>query len=87
MLFEDLMILLVGGIGILYVARPLYMLVRAAIPHRRNPLAEARERLEQARLEVEAAKLIRETERLYDTQYNPSDEEEDEKKRKSDEQR
>jgi hypothetical protein len=51
------------------------------VPKKRNPLAEAKERLEHARLEVEAARLEKERSKLYNTMIEETlqDDEEDEK--------
>lgn len=70
MLFEDIMLLILLGSGVFLIGIPCYKLVRKIIPAKRNPLVDAKERLEQARLEVEAARLDKEREKLYNQMYN-----------------
>lgn len=72
MWFEQLMLLLLLATSIFLIGIPLFKLVAALIPKKRNPLAEARVRLEQTRLEVEAAKLDKEREKLYNKMYDES---------------
>jgi hypothetical protein len=76
-MLEDILILLVLGSGVFLVGIPFYKLVRAIVPHKRNALLEAQERLEQARLDAEAARLNKEAEKLYETLYQESLEEDD----------
>jgi len=70
MLLEDLLILLGATGSVFLIGIPLYRLVNAIVPRKRDPLAEAKERLEQARLEAEAARINKETERLYEHMYD-----------------
>jgi hypothetical protein len=72
MLFEELIVLLLLGSGVFLIGVPFYRLIRKLIPHKRDPLKEAQERLEQARLEVEAARLNKEAEKLYSQMYDES---------------
>ena len=72
MWFEDILLLMLLASGVLLVGVPTYKYVRAVIPQRRNPLVEAKERLERARLEAEAARLNKEAEKLYETMYKES---------------
>lgn len=69
MWFEQLLLLALLASSIFLIGIPLFKLVRALIPKKRNPLAEAQERLEQTRLEVEAARLEKEREKLYNKMY------------------
>jgi hypothetical protein len=70
MLLEDLLLLVAGVGAVFLIGIPFYRLVKAVVPKKRDPLAEARERLEQARLEQEALKLNKETEKLYEHMYD-----------------
>jgi len=69
LLFEELLILLTMGAGVLLVGVPLWKILRAIVPAKRNALAEAKERLEKARIDIEAARLDKETSELYDKMY------------------
>jgi len=70
MLFEVILMWLTLGAAVFLIGIPVFKLVKAVLPKKeRNPLAEAKVRLEHARLEVEAAKLNKETERLYENLY------------------
>jgi hypothetical protein len=85
MLFEDIMLLILLGSGVFLVGIPFYKLVRTVVPRKKNPLADAKERLEQARLEVEAARLDKERERLYNKMYDEALQEQDETETKQQE--
>jgi hypothetical protein len=69
MLIEDL--LLAGAIGLvaLLAGWPFLKLLKTAPWKRRNPLAQAQERLRAAKLEAEAARLHREADRIYEDIY------------------
>jgi hypothetical protein len=83
MLLEDIMILLLIGSGIFLVGVPFYKIVKAVVPAtRKDPVKDARERLERARLELEAAKVNKETEKLYDDLYSEITEDNTENRRK-----
>lgn len=70
MLFEAILMWLTLGSAVFLIGIPVFKLVKAVLPKReKNPLAEAKVRLEHARLEVEAAKLNKEAEKLYDDIY------------------
>jgi len=69
MWFEQLLLIALLASSVFLIGIPLYKLVRAMVPKKRNPLAEARDRLEQTRLEVEAARLEKEREKLYNKMY------------------
>jgi hypothetical protein len=82
MLLEDILILLLMGSGIFLIGIPLFKLVRAVVPNNRNPVKEAKERLEQARLELEAAQVNKEVEKVYENLYSDVSEDETENRRK-----
>lgn len=69
MWFEQLLLLALLASSIFLIGIPLFKLVRALIPKKRNPLAEAKVRFEQTQLEVEAARLEKEREKLYSKMY------------------
>lgn len=70
MLFEDIILLLMSGAAVFFIGIPIYRFIKVVAPPKRNPLEEAKERLERARLEAEAAKLNKETEKLYNNMYD-----------------
>ncbi len=78
MWFEDVMLLLLLVSCTFLIGLPIYKFVKMVKPSKRNALAEAKERLEQARVEIEAARLNKETEKLYDSMYQESLENEEE---------
>ncbi len=83
MWLEDLLVFIAIGIGVFFIGIPLIKLVKQLTPKKRNPLAEAKEKLEQARLEVEAAKLNKEAEEVYSYLYEDVlNEEKNEKQKK-----
>ncbi len=66
MWFQDLLLLLLLASSIFLIGVPLFRLARLVLPKKpKNPLVEAKVRLEQAQLEVEAARLEKERNRLY----------------------
>ncbi len=69
MLFEDILFLLMAAAGVFFIGIPSYKFVKTLVPQKRNPLVDAKEKLEQAKLEVEAAKLNKEAEKLYQGMY------------------
>jgi len=70
MLFEDILILLAAASGIFFIGIPVFKLIRALLPApKKNPLVEAKVRLEEAKLNVEAAKLDKQAQELYDHLY------------------
>ena len=69
MLFEDLLFLIAIGATIFLIGIPLFKLVKTMIPNRRDPVVEARKRLEIAQKETEAARLNKEAEQLYQKMY------------------
>ena len=70
MWLEELLLLGVIGLAIFFVGIPFVKLVNHLIPKKRNPVAEAQEKLQQAKLELEATKLAKETEQIYSTLYD-----------------
>ena len=83
MLFEDIILALLGVSAIFFIGLPLSKLVRRLVPEKRNPLQEARERLEQARLEAEAARLNKEAEKMYENIYEETLQDEENKQENS----
>jgi len=69
MLFEDILLALAASVAIFMIGLPTYKLFRLLSPPKRDPVAEAKERLEKARLEAEAARLEKETEKVYHDLY------------------
>lgn len=78
MLFEEILILLGLGTSVFLIGIPFYKLVRAMIPERRDPVKEAKIRLEAAKADAEAAKLNKETEKVYEEIYHDVLEDDDE---------
>jgi hypothetical protein len=72
MLFEDILILLAAGAGLIFVGIPGYKILRLLFPKKRDTLKEAQERLQQARIDLEAAKLDKQTSEAYDNLYKES---------------
>ena len=70
MLLEDLLLAVAIGIVGLFVGLPLVRLLRGASWRRKDPLAEAHERLRKAKLEAEAARVNREAEQIYERMYD-----------------
>jgi len=77
MLFEDMLLLLGLGVSVFLIGIPFYKLVRTIIPEKRDPVKEAKIRLETARADAEAAKLNKEAEKVYEGLYNEALEDED----------
>jgi hypothetical protein len=69
MLLEDLLLAVAIGIVGLMVGWPLVRFLKAAPWRRKDPLAEAHERLRMAKLEAEAARVNREAEKIYERMY------------------
>jgi hypothetical protein len=70
MLLEDLLVLVLGAVVAGFIVPPGWRLYRRIVPAKRNPVREAKERLEAARLEAEAARLNKETEHIVEELYN-----------------
>jgi hypothetical protein len=69
MLLEDLLLAIAIGIVVLLVGWPILRFLRTASPLRKDPLAEAHERLRLAKREAEAARINREADRIYEALY------------------
>ncbi|MCL2451239.1 MAG: hypothetical protein FWD17_20020 [Polyangiaceae bacterium] len=69
MLLEDLLLAGVVGVIALFAFGPIARLAKTAPWRRRDPVAEAKERLRVAKLEAEAARLNREADRIYEDMY------------------
>jgi hypothetical protein len=78
MAFEVLLTAIALGIGIFFIGIPSYKLFRTLNPPKKNPLDEAKERLEQAKLEAEAARLNKQAEQVYQDLYHETLEDSDE---------
>jgi hypothetical protein len=66
MLSDDVLLVLAIGLALGVVGWPVYVLFVRAPWQKKDPLAEAQERLKQAQRDAEVARLNRETERIYD---------------------
>jgi hypothetical protein len=69
MLLEDILLAVVVGVVLVMISVPIIRFMKVAPWRRRDPLAEARERLRIAQLEAEAAKVNREAEKIYEHLY------------------
>jgi|SRR5580700_10132055 hypothetical protein len=69
MLLEDILLAIAVGVVVLVVGLSIYRFLKVAPWRRRDPLAEAHERLRIAKLEAEAAKVNREAEKVYEHLY------------------
>jgi hypothetical protein len=69
MLLEDILLAVAVGVVLLMVGLPMVRFIKLAPWRRRDPLAEAQERLRIAKLEAEAAKVNREAEKIYEHLY------------------
>jgi hypothetical protein len=69
MLLEDILLAAAVGAVILLFGVPIVRYLKVMPWRRRDPLAEAKERLRIAKLEAEAAKLNREAEKIYENLY------------------
>jgi hypothetical protein len=72
MLLEDLLLLAAIGIVGLGVGLPIVRLYKSAPWRKRDPLAEAKERLRVAKIDAEAARVNREADRIYEELYQES---------------
>lgn len=86
MLFEDLLLLILAGTSVYFIVIPLFKLIRQVSPKKRNPVVEAKERVEQARQQLEAARLnieaekaSKEADKIYEHLYEEILDEETEK--------
>lgn len=72
MLIEDILLLLLLGLAVFFIGIPLARLVRyliQLIPVRKDPVLEARKRLEVAEKEIEVAKINKRVENIYSHLY------------------
>lgn len=69
MLFEDILLLLGLGTSIFFIGIPIFKFLRAITPEKRDPVKEAKIRLETAKADAEAARLNKETEKVYEEIY------------------
>jgi hypothetical protein len=69
MLPEDILLVVAIGMVLGVVGWPIYRLASGGRWRRKDPLAEAQERLRLAKLEEEVARVNRETERIYEKMY------------------
>lgn len=69
MLFEQFLLLSAVVIVVFFIAIPLYKIIKQIIPVKKDPVKEAKIRLELAQKELEAAKIHKETEKLYTDLY------------------
>jgi hypothetical protein len=69
MLLEDLLLAVAIAIVGLLVGWPIVRALKGAPWRKRDPLADAQERLRVAKVDAEAARLNRETERIYESLY------------------
>lgn len=74
--FEGLMILMMLGIGVVFVGLPLYKLGQKLLPSNPNPVKQAKKRLAAAKADLEAVRINHETDRLYDNLYREAIEDE-----------
>jgi len=69
MLLEDILLAVVLGAGLLVVGVPLVRFLKVIPWRRKDPLAEAHERLRRAKIEAEVARVNREAEKIYEGLY------------------
>jgi hypothetical protein len=69
MLLEDILLAVAVGVVLLMVGVPIVRFLKIAPWRRKDPLAEAQERLRVAKLEAEAARVNREAEKIYEQMY------------------
>jgi len=69
MLLEDIMLVVAIGVVLVIVGVPIVRFLKVIPLRRKDPLAEAQERLRIAKLEAEAARVNREAERVYEQMY------------------
>lgn len=69
MLFETILIFSLFLVSFFFIGLPIIRLIKLLIPIKRDPLKDARVRLEVAKTEAEAAKLNKEAEKVYSQLY------------------
>lgn len=77
MLFESILIFLLLVVSFFLIGLPLIKLIKILIPPKRDPLQEAKVRLEVAQKEAAAARLNKEAEKVYSNLYAETLEEDD----------
>lgn len=70
MLFEDLVLAMLIGVGVLIVGKPMFKLYRRLVPAELDPVAEAKKRLALAKEAAEAARLNKEAEHIVEELYD-----------------
>src|SRR5579859_2254888 len=70
MLLEDLLLAIAVGVVLLMVGVPIARSLKGIPWRRKDPLAEAHERLRLAKLEAEVARVNREAEKIYENLYD-----------------
>jgi hypothetical protein len=69
MLFEDILMLIALGSSVFFIGIPIWKLIKTIVPQKRDPVAEAKQRLAVAKADAEAAKLNKEAEKVYEELY------------------
>ena len=69
MLLEDILLALAAGVVLVVVGASIVRFLKVAQWRRKDPLAEAQERLRIAKLEAEVARVNREAEKIYEHLY------------------
>lgn len=84
LVLEQILILLLLFSSVFMIGIPIIKLVRRLSPEKRDPVKDAKQRLEHARLELEAARVNKETEKVYNDLYHDvlEDDTESENRRK-----
>jgi hypothetical protein len=70
MLLEDIVLAVAVGVVLLMVGVPIVRYLKVAPWRKRDPLAEAQERLKAAMREAEAARVNREADKIYEGLYD-----------------
>jgi hypothetical protein len=70
MLLEDILLAVAVGVVLMIVGVPIARSLKGVSWRRKDPLAEAHERLRIAKLEAEAARVNREAEKIYEHLYD-----------------
>jgi hypothetical protein len=70
MLLEDILLAAAIGVAAWMVVMPIVRFLKVAPWRRKDPLAEAHERLRVAQVEAEIARVNRETEKIYEGLYD-----------------
>jgi hypothetical protein len=70
MLLEDILLAAAVGVVLLVAGLPIYRFLKVATWRKKDPLAEAHERLRIAKMEAEVARVNSETEKVYENLYS-----------------